>query len=113
MLPRQGDNSKVEFLAYSSCRLNMAGGKLSKLSWGRSSLYAALAVDLPRLLPRLSLLQHCDDWRLGESAASPDRVILPENSTYNMSQIRGSLRVHLLLRKKIRGRRIRRSTHPT
>ncbi len=37
-LPRQGDNSKVEYLACSTCRLNMAGGMLPKLSWGRSSL---------------------------------------------------------------------------
>ena len=39
-LPRQGDNSKVEFLACSTSRLNMAGGMLSELLWGRSSLYA-------------------------------------------------------------------------
>lgn len=31
---------------------------------------AVLAADLPRLLPRLSLLQNGDDLRLGESASS-------------------------------------------
>ncbi len=30
-LPRQGDSSKVECLACSTCRLNMAGGMLPKL----------------------------------------------------------------------------------
>ena len=41
-LPCQGDSSKVEFLVFSACRLNMAGGMFPKLSWGRSSLYTVI-----------------------------------------------------------------------
>ena len=38
-------------------------------------LNAALAANLSRLLSLLSLLQHCDDWRLGESASSHGRLL--------------------------------------
>ena len=38
-LPRQVDNSKVEFSSLSSCSRNIAGGILPSESWGRISLY--------------------------------------------------------------------------
>ena len=40
-----------------------------------SILNAVLVANLPRLLPRLGLLQYGDDLRLGESASSHGRLL--------------------------------------